>query len=83
MSEGNPVVLDYLDYKNKLRTQAWEERLWKLRSIGDLPDPRDEEDRRRYARLLARLEQARGLAGELRGHRRSVRPEILSSAANT
>jgi hypothetical protein len=83
MREGTPLVLDYLEYKNKLRTQAWEERLWKLRGVGELPDPRDDEDRRRYARLLARLEQARSLAGELRGQRRSLRPEILRSAANS
>lgn len=82
MSEGNAKVLDYLDYKNKLRTMEWEERLWKLRLNGALPDPRGEKDRERYSDLQARLQQARSLVGELRGRRRSIRPEFLRPATN-
>jgi hypothetical protein len=80
MIEGNAKVLDYIDYKNKLRTREWEERLWKLRLNGNLPDPRAEQDRARYSDLQARLERARSLVGQLRGGRRSIRPEFLRPA---
>ena len=69
MREGNSKVLGYLDYKNKQRTLEWEERLWRLRLDGGLPDHRADEDRRRYCGLMARLEQARTLAEELHGRR--------------
>jgi hypothetical protein len=69
MSEGQPHVLDYLDYKNKLRTLEWEERVWRLHLSGGLPDPRADEDRRRYCGLMARLQQARTLAEELHSRR--------------
>jgi hypothetical protein len=81
MSEGNNKVLGYLDYKNKQRTLEWEERLWRLRLGGSLPDHRGEEDRRRYSGLMARLEQARTLAGELRGRREPLVHHFVRSVA--
>lgn len=80
MSEGNTQVLGYLDYKNKLRTMEWEERLWRLRLDGSLPDHRAEDDRRRYHGLMARLEQARAVAEKLSG-RRGYPPGFWNSSS--
>ena len=71
MNKGNNGhLLDYLGYKNKLRTMAWEERLWRQHMEGDPPDVRDETERRRYGALLARVSELRETA--MRLHRRRV-----------
>ncbi|MBW7930083.1 MAG: hypothetical protein H3C57_02100 [Gammaproteobacteria bacterium] len=62
-------VLSYLDYKNKVRAAAWEERLWQQHLKGEPADFRADEDRRRYGELLDRIEQSRQLAVRLHARR--------------
>jgi hypothetical protein len=69
MDETNVLVLDYLDYKNKLRTAEWEERLWQQHLNGAPEDFRADQDRERYGALLSRLEKSRLLASKLHTRR--------------
>jgi len=69
-------VLSYLDYKNKVRTAAWEERLWQHHLRGEPADFRADEDRRRYGELLGRIEQSRQLAVRLHARRMQHAPHF-------
>ena len=63
-------VLDYLGYKNKIRTAQWAERLWRQHLDGTPRDFREAADRERYGDLLRRIERSRQLARNLHQHRR-------------
>jgi hypothetical protein len=83
MSEGMGQVLDYLGYKNKIRTLEWEERLWRLHLNGNPPDFRAEQDRERYFGLLARLEEARALAQRLHRRRTAHAPRFAPATGTS
>jgi hypothetical protein len=69
MDEVTGRVLDYLGYKNKIRTAEWAERLWRQHLDGAPADFRAEQDRERYGKLLSRLEKSRPLASKLHTRR--------------
>lgn len=69
MNEVAGRVLDYLGYKNKIRTAEWEEKLWRQHLRGAPEDFRAQEDRERYGALLTRLEKSRSLASQLHTRR--------------
>lgn len=76
MNHLSRQVLDYLGYKNKMKTVEWEERLW-LRHLGETPcDVRRDEDRQRYFGLLERIEQSRQLAQRLHLRRTAHAPRF-------
>ncbi len=74
-------VLDYLDYKNKAGTAAWEERLWQQHINGAPVDLRADEDRQRYLGLVDRIEQSRPLARKLHLRRTAHAPHFGLLAA--
>lgn len=79
MSEGFSRVLDYLGYKNKVRTQEWEERLWRQHLNGSPEDVRAEEERRRYVELQARARELRALAERLHKRRTAHTPRFAAN----
>lgn len=83
MNEAPGQVLGYLDYKNKTRTAAWEERLWQQHLNGAPADIRADEDRQRYGDLLNRIEESRSLARRLHTRRMAGAPQfgVLASHA--
>lgn len=81
MNEATGQVLGYLDYKNKTRAAAWEERLWQQHLNGAPADIRADEDRQRYGDLLNRIEQSRSLARRLHSRRMAQAPQFGLFAA--
>jgi hypothetical protein len=81
MNEIAGRVLDYLDYKNKLKTAEWEERLWRQHLDGAPQDFRVDADRQRYVDLLDRVEKTRILARRLHTRRTAHTPRFASFAA--
>jgi hypothetical protein len=79
MSEGQARVLDYLGYKNKIRTRQWEERLWRQHLEGSPEDVRAVEEQQRYLALLARADQVRALAERLHQRRAAHAPQFASN----
>jgi hypothetical protein len=79
MSERNARVLDYLGYKNKIRTREWEERLWQQHLDGSPEDIRAEEERQRYLELQARANQVRPLAQRLHQRRAAHAPRFAAN----
>lgn len=78
---GSSQVLGYLDYQNKLRTAAWEERLWQQHLNGAPADFRAEPDRQRYCDLLGRVEASRTLAQKLYTRRTAHAPQFSALVA--
>jgi hypothetical protein len=78
MSEGHARVLDYLGYKNKIRTREWEERLWRQHLNGSPEDIRAEEERQRYLDLQARAAEVRSLAERLHQRRAAHAPQFAT-----
>ena len=76
MNEVTSRVLDYLDYKNKIRTAEWEERLWQQHLNGTPQDFRVDADRQRYFDLLDRVEKSRLLAQKLHTRRTAHTPRF-------
>ena len=81
MNEVASRVLDYLSYKNKIKTAEWEERLWRQHLNGAPEDFRGDEDRQRYFDLLSRLEQSRALASKLHKRRTAHAPRFAEFSA--
>jgi hypothetical protein len=81
MNEVASRVLDYLSYKNKVRTAEWEERLWQQHLNGAPEDFRADEDRQRYFDLLSRLEKSRSLASKLHTRRTAHAPRFAEFSA--
>jgi hypothetical protein len=81
MNEVAGRVLDYLDYKNKLKTAEWEERLWRQHLEGAPQDFRVDADRRRYVDLLDRMEKSRILAQRLHMRRTAHAPPFAHFSA--
>lgn len=79
MSENLARVLDYLGYKNKVRTREWEERLWRQHLDGSPEDARAEEERRRYLELQSRASQLRSLAERLHRRRTAHAPRFATN----
>ncbi|MBM3465649.1 MAG: hypothetical protein FJX76_26460 [Armatimonadetes bacterium] len=69
-------VLDYMEYKNKLKTAEWEERLWQQHLRGAPTDFRHETEVRKYGELLDRLEKARAVASKLHSRRAAHVPRF-------
>lgn len=82
MNEVASRVLDYLDYKNKVKTAEWEERLWQLHLQGAPQDFRADEDRQRYFDLLNRVEKSRQLAQKLHTRRTAHAPRFAELSAS-
>lgn len=81
MNEVASRVLDYLSYKNKVRTAEWEERLWQQHLNGAPEDFRANEDRQRYFDLLARLDKSRSLASKLHMRQTAQAPRFAELSA--
>ena len=81
MNEVASQVLDYLGYKNKIRTAEWEERLWRQHLNGAPEDFRADEDRQRYFNLLSRLEKSRSIANKLHTRRIAHAPQFAELSA--
>lgn len=81
MNEVASRVLDYLDYKNKVKTAEWEERLWQQHLRGAPQDFRADEDRQRYFDLLNRAEKSRQLAQKLHTRRTAHTPRFAGFSA--
>lgn len=79
MNEVAGRVLDYLDYKNKLKAAEWEERLWQQHLKGTPQDIRAERDRERYVQLLERVEVMRIVARKLHLRRTAHAPQFADS----
>ena len=76
MNDVSGRVLDYLGYKNKVRTAEWEERLWQQHLNGAPEDFRAAKDRDRYGELLSRLEESRSIASKLHTRRAAHAPQF-------
>ena len=76
MNEVTCRVFNYLDYKNKIKTAEWEERLWQQHLRGAPQDFRADEDRQRYFDLLHRVEKSRPLAQKLHNRRAAHAPQF-------
>lgn len=76
MNEIPGRVLDYLGYKNKIRTAEWAERIWRQHLEGAFQDIRAEADRDRYGNLVARIERSRQLARSLHLRRNAHAPRF-------
>lgn len=74
MNDTSGQVLDYLEYKNKLKAAEWAERLWQQHLRGDPQDVRADEDRQRWLSLLERAEDSRQLARKLHLRRTAHAP---------
>lgn len=61
--------LDHIAYKNRQSLSDWEERLWQRRLRGEMPDPRDEDGRRRFREHQRQIATLRGLAERLHSGR--------------
>ncbi len=81
MNEVTGRVLDYLGYKNKVRTAEWEERLWRQHLNGACEDFRADADRQRYFDLLDRVEKSRPLASKLHTRRHAHAPRFAALSA--
>jgi hypothetical protein len=81
MNQAPSRVLDYLDYKNKVKTAEWEERLWQQHLRGAPQDFRADEDRQRYGSLLDRVEKSRQLAQNLHTRRTAHAPRFAELSA--
>lgn len=81
MNEVSGQVLDYLGYKNKMKTAEWEERLWRQHLEGAPRDFRPDEDRERYIGLLERAERSRQLARKLHLRRTAHAPQFAQLSA--
>jgi hypothetical protein len=79
MSQGNNGhLLDYIGYKNKLRTLQWEERLWRQHLEGTPRDIRQDEERQRYGTLQSRAVELRALAERLYRRRLGHQPQFAA-----
>jgi hypothetical protein len=81
MNDVAGQVLDYLDYKNKLKTAEWAERLWQQHLNGTPQDIRDAAERQRYVELLDRVEQSRAEARKLHLRRARHQPRFTALSA--